>query len=220
MLEIQGESLSYGANVVLPDVRFSLHPGERIVLLGRSGSGKSTLLNAIRARLSRSGRDDLALVPQENGLVPQLSVFHNVYMGRLDRRGPAYNLLNLIWPQKHERAEVEKSLCAVGLEGMGKRSVGALSGGQKQRTALARAIHRGGKILLADEPVSAVDELQSVQLMQELATRFETSLFALHDVALARLTATRIIGIKAGKLVIDAPVDQVSDGEIDALYRL
>lgn len=219
MLHLQGETLAYGSHVVLPDVDFRLHPAERVVLLGRSGSGKSTLLNAIHARLAGQGRRDLALVPQEHGLVPQLSVFHNVYMGRLNRHTAAYNLVNLVWPLASERRQVEKALAVVGLDGLGRKQVGALSGGQKQRTALARAIHHGGTVLIGDEPVSAVDERHAAQLVARLGQRFQTLVLALHDVALARSIATRIVGIKDGRLVIDRPADQVGEDELDALYR-
>lgn len=219
MLHFQGERLAYGDHVVLPDVQFRLHPADRVVILGRSGSGKSTLLNAIHARLAAQGRHDLALVPQEHGLVPQLSVFHNVYMGRLDRHRPLYNLLNLVWPLPAERRGVEAALAHVGLGGLGRKPVAALSGGQKQRTALARALHRGGSVLIGDEPVSAVDERHAAELVATLGRQFPTLVLALHDVALARLIATRIVGISDGRLVIDRPAEQVSAEEIDALYR-
>src|SRR5690606_24142593 len=136
MLRFSGETFSYGRKVVLAEVDFVLHPGERVVLLGRSGAGKSTLLNAVYAKLAE-GDLRIALVPQENGLVPQLSVFHNVYMGRLDDRWALYNLANLAWPFAGERRQVGETLRLVGLEGLEKQAVGSLSGGQKQRTALA-----------------------------------------------------------------------------------
>lgn len=217
-LRFSGETLAYGRNVVLSDVDFSLSPGERVVLLGRSGAGKSTLLNAAYKRLIET-RDDIALVPQEHGLVPQLSVFHNVYMGRLDERGALYNLANLIWPFASQRDRIASVLDVVGLEGLARQSVESLSGGQKQRTALARAIHRGGHVLVADEPVSAVDERQAESLIGELATRFDTLLLALHDVELARSVATRLVGIAQGRIIFDRPVGSVSDEEIHVLYR-
>lgn len=219
MLRIAGETLGYGDRVVLEDVRFDLRSGERVALLGRSGSGKSTLLNAAHARLAPGHAARMALVPQEHGLVPQLTVFHNTYMGRLDRHSAAWNLLNLVWPQRAERAGVDDTLALVGLSGLARRPVAALSGGQKQRTALARAIHRGGEILIADEPVSAVDERHAAELLDLLAARFATMLVALHDVALARRLASRIVGIRGGRLVLDRPASEVTDDQIDALYR-
>ena len=111
MLNFSGEVLSYGRTTVLSDVDFTLRPGERVVLLGRSGAGKSTLLNAAYARMAESF-PDIALIPQEHGLVPQLSVFHNVYMGRLDAHGAAYNLANLVWPYRAERRAIAEQQAA------------------------------------------------------------------------------------------------------------
>lgn len=220
MLRFAGETLAYGSTVVLSDVDFDLRPGERVVLLGRSGAGKSTLLNAAYERLARERARDIALVPQEHGLVPQLSVFHNVFMGRLDERNAFYNLANLVWPMASERRRIDAVLDVVGLRDHARKAVESLSGGQKQRTALARAIHRGGSILIGDEPVSAVDERHAAELVGQIAARFETALLALHDVDLARSFATRIVGIKAGRILIDRPAEAVSDEDIHVLYRL
>ncbi len=218
MLTFTGEALSYGRTTVLSDVDFTLRAGERVVLLGRSGAGKSTLLNAAYARLAGTF-PDVALVPQEHGLVPQLSVFHNVYMGRLDAHGAGYNLANLIWPFPAERRAIDPVLETVGLDGFARRTVETLSGGQKQRTALARAIHRGGRVLIGDEPVSAVDERQAGVLIDELGRRFGTILLALHDVALARRIATRLVGIRAGRIFFDRATADVPDDDIHDLYR-
>ncbi|MFD2237477.1 ATP-binding cassette domain-containing protein [Aureimonas populi] len=214
---IDGEELGYGATVVLRDVTFALAPGERVAVLGRSGAGKSTLLTSVYRRLTAAGRR-VALVPQDHALVPQLSVFHNVFMGRLDERSSLYNLANLAWPFPSERARVEPVLEEVGLSGLSRREVGALSGGQKQRTALARAIHRGGDILIGDEPVSAVDEHQAAAIVAGLKDRFPTMLLSLHDVELARGIATRILGIKRGRIVFDRPAGELEQADFDDLY--
>lgn len=219
MLHFSGETLAYGSTIVLSGVDFDLAPGERVVLLGRSGAGKSTLLNAAYARLAAQMAREVALVPQEHGLVPQLSVFHNVFMGRLDERNAFYNLANLVCPLPAERRRVGNVLGLVGLEAQSRQAVESLSGGQKQRTALARAIHRGGAVLIGDEPFSAVDERHAVELVGHIADRFETILLALHDVELARRVATRIVGIKAGRIVVDRPAAQVSDEDVRYLYR-
>lgn len=212
------EALGYGAKVVLSGVTFALIPGERIVVLGRSGTGKSTLLNALYRKLTAEGQR-IALVPQEHALVPQLSVRHNVYMGRLDDHGAAYNLLNLAYMLPAERLGIAPVLQLVGLDGLGGQRVETLSGGQKQRTALARAIHRGGAILVGDEPVSSVDERQGADLLEAVAGRFETLVLALHDVHQATRIATRLIGIADGAIRFDRPTAEVRRSEIDDLYR-
>ena len=213
---LQRETLGYGRTAVLPEVSFALAPGERVVLLGRSGAGKSTLLNAVHDRLGVSHR--VALVPQDHALVPQLSVLRNVLMGRLDDHGAFYNLSNLLRVRAADRSGVAEVLAEVGLTDEIDRPVHALSGGQKQRVALARAWWRGGAVLIGDEPVSAVDETQAAALLDQARARFETALLALHDVGLARRIATRLVGLRRGGILFDAPADTVGDAEIAALY--
>lgn len=211
------ETLRYGAAVVLSGVSFTLAPGERVVMLGRSGAGKSTLLNTIHARLVGAGQR-VALVPQDHALVPQLSVLRNAMMGRLDDHGAVYNLTSLLRPRRSDRAAILAILDELGLRAQADRAVEGLSGGQKQRTALARAFYRGGAVLVGDEPLSALDERQGAALLGRIGARFPTSVLALHDVALARGFATRILGLRAGRVVIDAAPDAVSAAEIEALY--
>ncbi|ADZ69705.1 ATP-binding cassette domain-containing protein [Polymorphum gilvum] len=211
------ETLGYGATAVLTGVSFALAPGERVVLLGRSGAGKSTLLNAVYGRLAAQGKR-VALVPQDHALVPQLSVLRNALMGRLDDHGALYNLTNLIRPRQADRAGVLAILQDLGLAPEIDRAVEALSGGQKQRTALARAFWRGGEVLVADEPVSAVDETQGAALLARIAARFDRSVVALHDVGQALGFATRLVGLRGGAVAFDAAPEQVAPAEIEALY--
>lgn len=216
---ISGADLGYGAVPVLRGVTLDLKPGERLALLGRSGVGKSTLLDAVRTALIAQGRR-VALVPQEHALVPQLSVVRNVLMGRLDDHGALRNLATLIRPRRSDRAEVLALLARLALAPEADRAVESLSGGQKQRTALARAIYRGGDVLVADEPLSAVDPRQADALMGLLRDRFPTAVLAVHDVAMARAWATRIVGLKAGRVVMDIAPDDLTPARIDALYAV
>jgi phosphonate transport system ATP-binding protein len=220
LVRFEGETIRWQTTPALHDITLSLFKGERVVLLGRSGAGKSTLLGAIRERAEAAKMAPrLALVPQDHGLVPQLSVHLNTYMGRLDDHGAAYNLANLLHPFRRERAAVAPWLTTVGLDGMERRAVETLSGGQRQRTALARALFRGGDVVLADEPVSAVDATQGAALLDTLTARFETLVLALHDTETALRIATRIIGLRAGRVMIDAPAAAVSADGLAALYR-
>ncbi|SFP04628.1 phosphonate transport system ATP-binding protein [Tranquillimonas alkanivorans] len=220
MARIDGETLAWQGKPVLRDVRLELRAGERLVLLGRSGAGKSTLIGALRERLETGrGGPRVALVPQDHGLVPQLSVHLNAWMGRLDDHGTAYNLANLVRPFARERRAVAPWLDRVGLAGLDRRAVETLSGGQRQRTALARALFRGGDVALADEPVSAVDPAHGAALLDALGERFPTVVLALHDTAAALRLASRVVGLRGGGVAFDKSVAEISDDEIAALYR-
>jgi phosphonate transport system ATP-binding protein len=217
LLSLAGETIGWKEHDVLVGVDLSIQEGETIAFLGRSGSGKSTLITHLYRRLIAAGRAT-ALVPQDHALVPPLSVFHNVYMGRLDRRSSLYNFANLVRPLRREVAAIRPILAEIALEPEMFRPVERLSGGQKQRTAIARALFRGGDILLGDEPISAIDEKQSAVVLDTIRRRFSTVLLALHDVDLARAYCSRIIGLRGGRIVIDKPSGKIERGEIEALY--
>lgn len=214
---IAAADLGYGGAPVLREVTLDLAPGERVALLGRSGAGKSTLLDAVWAALVAQGQR-VALVPQDHGLVPQLSVLRNALMGRLDDHGALRNLATFVHPRRAERDAVAAILTEVGLAPEIDRPVGRLSGGQRQRTALARALYRGGDVLVADEPLSAVDPRQAGALADLLRHRFPTAIVALHDVGLARRWATRLVGLRQGRILFDRPVEAVDDARVQALY--
>lgn len=211
------QSLGYGAAPVLTGVSFALAPGERVALLGCSGAGKTTLLGALYDALLAEG-NRVALVPQEQGLVPQLSVLRNALMGRLDDHGALYNLTNLLRPRAKDRAGVGEVLSILGLSSQTDRTVEGLSGGQKQRVALARALWRGGDVLLGDEPVSALDETQGSEVLNHIAARFDRVVLALHDVDQALGFATRVVGLKDGRVVMDAAPAEIARARIEALY--
>ncbi len=184
-------------------------------MLGRSGAGKSTLLNVLYERLA----DRAALVPQAAALVHSLSVFHNVYMGRLDRHSAWRNLRMLAWPARHEVASVRATLDEVGLSDSLFARAGALSGGQQQRVSVARALYNGRPVLIGDEPVSALDPRQAAAVLERLHARHPTSILALHDVSLALDHATRVLVIEDGRLVLDAPASGLSRAELLRFYR-
>ena len=206
MLELKDASVGYNGRAVLHDLSLSIADGECVVVMGRSGAGKSTLLGL----LYEQAPADIALVPQAAALVGSLSVFHNVYMGRLDRHSTAYNLRNLVWPRADELAQVSGVLAEVGLAETLRAQAGALSGGQQQRVSVARALYNGRSILIGDEPVSALDSVQGSEILGLLRRRFKTLALALHDVGLALEHADRIVVLEHGRKVIDAPAATLS----------
>jgi phosphonate transport system ATP-binding protein len=210
VFELKGACAGYDGRPVLFDVDLTVRTGERIAVMGRSGAGKSTLLSLLYAQRPA----DVALVPQASALVKPLSVFHNVYMGRLDRHSTAHNLRNLVWPAASKVAEVSNVLESVGLETEIFSAAGALSGGQQQRTSVARALYNGRPILIGDEPVSALDRVQGADVLSLLKRRHQTLVLALHDVQHALEHADRIIVLEHGRKIIDTTSSKLTANDL------
>ena len=211
---IKEEAVGYGAETVLRGLDLVIAAGERVAVLGRSGAGKSTLLNLVYRRCAETA----AYVPQAHALVRALSVFHNVYMGRLDRHSTLFNLKTLVWPGRRERAEIAATLDLVGLGDKIFAPAGALSGGQQQRTSVARALYNARPIIIGDEPVSALDRSQADHLLACLAQRSQTMVLAMHDVPLALAHATRILVLDRGRIALDAPAASLCSADFDIFY--
>lgn len=215
LFDLSDVQAAYNGTRVLQNITLSIKAGERIALVGRSGTGKSTLLRLLHSRK----KEDIALVPQDLGLVKALSVFHNVYMGRLNRNSSWYNVVNLIRPFRSETKAVNAILEKLRLTDKMFVPVGELSGGQQQRTAVARALYQDRPVFLGDEPVSAVDILQARTVLKLIIENHETTVLAMHDVELAIQFSDRIIGISGGGIVLDKPSAKMKPGDLDALYK-
>lgn len=214
VVELAGEPAGYSGKVVLEDVHLRIDAGERIAIVGESGSGKTTLLKLIE----KHSTVPVALVPQDLGLVRALTVFHNVYMGRLNSHSALYNLRNLVWAARREVADIRAVLAPLRLTDKIFTPVGQLSGGQQQRTAVARALYSTGTLFIGDEPVSAVDDHQARELLGIAGREKQTAVVALHDRALALSFADRVIGLRNGAIVLDSPAAGLHPGDLDHLY--
>ena len=198
-LEIVVDEKRYGERIVLKNLRLELARGEIVSLVGPSGCGKSTLL-AIVAGLDRQARaavrldgaapatgagDGIGFVFQEPRLFPWLGVARNVAFGgvHLPAAAPA--------------PSVEALLDEVGLAGYGARLPRQLSGGQAQRVAIARGLHSQPRVLLMDEPFSAVDAITRIKLQDLLARvareRGLSVLLVTHDIDEAVHLSDRIV---------------------------
>lgn len=214
LIQLAHEDIGYADAVVLEDITLSVQEGERVALIGRSGAGKTTLLR----RLYQANPELCAFIHQHQALVPQLTAFHNIYMGRLDQHSAFENIRNLIFPQKKYRVEIEPIARKLGLEEKLFTKVGTLSGGQQQRVGIGRALYRGGEVLMADEPVSSLDEVQREEIMACIVGSGKTVISTLHSVELARRFFQRIIGLKDRSILFDLPAEHVSDRQLAELY--
>ena len=215
MFQLTNANLGYKQSSVLRNISLEINEGERVALVGESGAGKSTLLAALQSQL----QNEATLIPQDLGLVNNLSVFHNIYIGRLNTYSSVYNLLNLAWPQKREVQKIKPLVERLSLVDKLFKPTGELSGGQQQRTAICRALFQGGSAIIGDEPVSAVDNHMANIIMKTLIAKFPTVVLALHDVDLAIKFSTRIIGIKDGAICFDQTTVDLSRQDLDFLYQ-
>jgi phosphonate transport system ATP-binding protein len=243
ILSIQGLNKIYPNGFqALRDVSFDVHPGEFLVIIGLSGSGKSTLLRCLNhlveptsgkillqgqeiAHVHSGGgirgiRRKMGMIFQHFNLVGRHSVLSNVLMGALGRSGALKSLLG-IFP----RAEQDQALGYLDLVGIRDKAymrADRLSGGQKQRVAIARALMQGPEILLADEPVSALDPATChtvLDYMERINRELGlTILCNLHFLSLVRRYATRVVALKAGELVFQGQPSEIDEEWFRQIY--
>jgi len=213
---LENHTISYGDINILNNINLTVQKGEKIALLGSSGSGKSTLLK----NLYSMEKENISYIPQDLSLVDNLSVFHNIYIALLDTNSTFYNIRNLIKPAKKEIDIVEKILIDLDLEEKIFTKVSELSGGQKQRTAIARSLNTQSKILLADEPISALDERLSAVAVNSMKNKFDTIICALHNVEVALQNFDRVIGLSNGDIVLDKKSSEITAIDTETLYNV
>ena len=242
VIRLRNVHVVYGATCALDIEHLDVAAGERVFVLGHSGSGKTTLARLVKARArpttgsvevlgQHPGRLDgdelrelqrrVGMIDQEFHLVPRLRVVDNVLHGCLGRVLSWRSVLGC-YPSDEWR-KAEEILAEVDLDGFGDRRVETLSGGQRQRAAIARALMQESEILLADEPVSALDpelaEDALELLVQCVARRGVTLLVNLHQPELARRFASRFVGLAKGKIVYDGPPEGFTREHARLVYR-
>lgn len=214
MFTLDNQCFVQGRHTILSDISLHINAGEKVALVGPSGAGKSSLLSLLWQQHS----DDIALCPQESGLVDILSVYQNIYMGGLSRFSNLYNLVNLMRPWAVRKSEVHAIALQLGIaETMG-LSPDRLSGGQRQRVALGRALYRRKKIFFGDEPVSSLDPQQGDELLGRVLFGHETSVVVIHSPELAMKHFTRVIALGAGRIVGDWATDEVTLADLEGVY--
>lgn len=235
-LSVHGLTKRYGERVVLDGFDLDIQAGEVVSLLGANGSGKSTALRCIVGLQPydggvvqvggvglRSGQRSarIAMVFQRIHLVGRLPVLDNVCAGALGRLSLRDSWAPIAF-RRELREEAMGCLDRVGLADRAHDRAGSLSGGQQQRVAVARALCQRADILLADEPVSALDPAAAEQVMALLASLAHDDHMAvaavLHQPDLARRHSDRILGLLRGRMTLDTTPALITNDEVDALY--
>jgi len=230
-----------GEVLALDDISFTVKRGEFLVLLGLSGSGKSTLLRCINrlieptagtilfdginvtkasARQLRHLRRRMAMIFQQFNLVKRSSVLTNTVSGRLGYMNPAASAIH-----KFTKQDIDDAIAClerVGIPEQAYKRADELSGGQQQRVGIARALMQQPDLLMADEPVSALDPATSHSIMQylELMNREDgvTVIASLHFLSLARRYGSRILALKDGKIVFEGSPAEIDAAKFKEIY--
>ena len=225
----------------LDDISLTVPDGQFLVIVGLSGSGKSTLLRCVNRLIEptagkiwlddvevtaadqaqmRRIRLEIGMIFQQFNLVRRQSVLTNVLAGRLGYVPILPSLLGQFPAADLERAR--HNLARVGILEKAQQRADTLSGGQQQRVAIARALMQEPKLMLADEPVASLDPATSHSVMRYLEeiNREDgiTVIANLHFLSLARRYATRVIALKAGRIVFDGLPDEIDDARFRAIY--
>lgn len=243
VLQAHDIHVSFGSLHVLRGVSFDLGRGEGAVLLGANGCGKSTLLRALNglekvasgriivdgraitgapARVVRATRRQMGYVFQQFNLVPQLSAHQNVLFGAMGQRRFGVLGVTNAFARAEDRDRAMHCLDRVGLADRATHRPAALSGGQQQRVAIARMLMQAPRIVIADEPIASLDPKAGREVLELLWRIVEEEglslLCTLHQLDLAQEFGKRIIGMKAGRVVIDAATADLPRADLDALY--
>lgn len=240
-LHLKSIGRSWSGRPSLENITMSLKPGERVALIGPSGGGKSTLIRIIAGALRpttgtvevggrvmadfswreiQEYRSACRIVEQQSLLVPQSSVHGNVLSGLLSTWPWHRALLAALMPIERER--VGAILAQLGIGNHQWSRAGELSGGQMQRVAIARALISDPSILLADEPTASLDPNTAKSVTKQLVdlakSRGMSLVFCTHWFDIVRADCTRVLGLRAGRIVFDCEPEQITDGRLEDLY--
>ncbi|OON98548.1 MAG: phosphonate ABC transporter ATP-binding protein [Epulopiscium sp. Nele67-Bin004] len=242
MIKFDKASKLYGNGVKgLDDVSLTIEQGEFVAIIGLSGAGKSTLIRTInrmhditdgsltvdgveigtlQGKALRQYRRNIGMIFQSFNLVTRTTVIRNVLNSKVPELNWWQNLFGVF--DEAAKKEALEALDKVGILDKAYTRVDQLSGGQQQRVALARTLAQNPKIILADEPVAALDPVTAKQVMNDFRNINKemniSILINIHHVDLALEYADRVIGVRAGKVVYDGSSKDVTKDVLVTIY--
>lgn len=238
---VKNVSVSIDKKDILKDINFDIYQGESVALIGPSGSGKSTLLNILTKTIKPSqgevfidGKPSvdishskeyakyIGIIHQHFNLVRELPVIHNVLAGRLNEWEFWKSFWSLIYPQEKHQAQL--ALDKLGIGHKSKQLTASLSGGEQQRVAMARLVLQDPQIVLADEPVSALDPTKAQEVLTLLKSLVDdnekTLVTSIHSVDYIDQYFNRVIALKDGKLYFDKASHELTTQDLNHLYEV
>lgn len=243
MIEFKDVSKIYPNGVKgLDNINLKIDQGEFVAIIGLSGAGKSTLIrtinrmiditsgkltvngkevNNLKGKELRKFRRKIGMIFQSFNLVTRISVIKNVLTAKVPDIPFVRSAFSIF--TKDEKLQALEALDKVGIVEKAFIRADQLSGGQQQRVALARTLAQNPEIILADEPVAALDPITARRVMEDFRKINKemniSILINIHHVELALNYADRIIGIRDGKIVYDGKAEDVTEEILDDIYK-
>ena len=225
----------------LKNISLKIEQGEFVAIIGLSGAGKSTLIrtinrvhdvtegiltvdgvdvNSLKGKSLRKFRREIGMIFQSFNLISRTTVLNNVLTSNIPDL-PFWRVLLGAYT-KEQKVKALEALDKVGILDKAYTRCDQLSGGQQQRVALARTLAQAPKIILADEPVAALDPVTARQVMDDFKRINKemniSVLINIHHVDLALEYCDRVIGVRAGEIVYDGPSSSVTQEVLDKIY--
>ena len=235
-LQLDNATIMSGSVRLVNDASLCLSPGELVVIIGENGAGKSSLMRALAGYVPLSNgqcridgrvlhqlkaRDRARLIawlPQSVPIAWPIHVRDAVALGRFAHGAAPHRLC------EPDRLAIDQALSDCELVALAQRSTATLSGGELARVHIARALASQAPILLADEPVAALDPRHQLAIMRLIRASVDagrSAIVVLHDLGLAARFADRIVGMKQGSIMVDDKPGQVmTPPMIQALFGI
>lgn len=236
-------TLGYKKEIILKDINLKIKKGEFIGIIGPSGAGKSTLLMSITGGIKVFNgkfevldfdlhnikkknliklREQIGVIFQGYNLVDRISVLDNVISGMLKDIPLSRAIIKLYKDKELKKAKEYMDIVDITKHSM--KRCDELSGGQRQRVAIARALAAEPKIILADEPVSALDPKSARKVMEILKKVNETYgvtvIANLHHLEYAKEYCDRIIGVNSGTVIFDNNSENLTEKLVEKIYTV
>ena len=229
-LQVRDLRVELAGRRLLDGIELSLQPGQLLGLIGPNGAGKSSLLKAIahllpyRGEISLDGVDLASLSPRQRAL--RLAYLAQGDSGSWPLRLRDFVALGRL-PHPRGAANtqaVDEAIASMQLQALSERRIDQLSGGERARARLARALAVGSPLLLADEPVAALDpfhQLSVMQLLREQCAAGRSAIVVLHDLSLASRFCDQLLLLDQGRLVASgAPRQVLTPKHLQEVYRV
>ena len=242
MIKMKNLTLGYKKEKILDKLDLKIKEGEFVGIIGPSGAGKSTLLMSVVGGIKVFNgefevlgfnmdkikkkdlvklREQIGIIFQGYNLVDRLSVLDNVISGMLKDIPMARAVIK--YYKEKELKKVQELLEIVEIQKHSSKRCDELSGGQRQRVAIARALASEPKIILADEPISALDQKSAkkvMEILEKINKELKVTIIAnLHHLEIAEKYCTRIIGINDGRVIFDGKANELTDKILEKIYE-